>query len=49
MFAGMLSMFIGMLIMLLGLPFAAMTSLFKSAGQMCLNFAYEMRPEESEE
>lgn len=48
MFAGVLSMLFGMLIMLLGLPFAAMVSLFKAAGQMCLRFAEEMRPEESE-
>lgn len=49
MFAGVLSMLFGMLIMLLGLPFIAVANFARFIAGKCGEFAYEMRPEESEE
>lgn len=48
MFAGMIAMAFGMLIMLLGLPFIAVANFARFIAGKCGEFAYEMRPEESE-
>ena len=48
MFAGVLSMLFGMLIMLLGMPFIAVDNFARFIAGKCGEFAYEMRPEESE-
>lgn len=48
MFAGVLSMLFGMLIMLLGMPFIAVANFARFIAGKCGEFAYEMRPEESE-
>lgn len=49
MIAGMIAMVFGMIIMLLGLPFVAVANFARFVAGKCREFAYEMRPEGSEE
>ena len=48
-FAGTIMIIVGLLVLLLGLPFAAVTSLTKLFGEKCIEFASEMKTEVSEE
>ena len=48
MIAGMIAMVFGMIIMLFGLPFIAVAKFAGFVAGKCGEFAYEMRPEESE-